>query len=187
MTKIREMLDKFQGRPWFTGKRNSVLTNQMMGRSMNLNVPREVAILLNLPNPENFTFHSYRRTSATNTADAWATTEQMVDLFGWKNGTMCQEYISTSKPAILGMAKKLAGPGKKTKAQGDTNISNQDPEMYNMAGIPYTSNTPNILDQQVETAVKQALSAVPAGNGGNLSVKVVVINNMNNMSGTINL
>ena len=96
----------------------------MMGRNVISNVPLEVAILLNLPNPENFTFHSFRRTSATNAADAWATTEQMVDFFGWKNGTMCQEYISTNKPAILGMAKKLAGPGKKTKAQGDTNISN---------------------------------------------------------------
>jgi hypothetical protein len=29
--------------------------------------------------------------------------------FGWKNGSMCQEYISSSKPAILGMASRLGG------------------------------------------------------------------------------
>jgi hypothetical protein len=41
----------------------------------------------------------------------------MVDFFGWKNYLMCQEYISSSKPAILVMANRLAGSGKKTMGQ----------------------------------------------------------------------
>ncbi len=32
-----------------------------------------------------------------------------MDFFGWKNGSMCQEYISSSKPAILGMASRFGG------------------------------------------------------------------------------
>jgi hypothetical protein len=56
-----------------------------------------------------YTFHSFRRTSATSAADAGATTEQLVDFFGWKNGSMCQEYISSSKPSIIGMASRLSG------------------------------------------------------------------------------
>jgi hypothetical protein len=50
-----------------------------------------------------------RRTAATSAADAGSSTEQLVDFFGWKNGSMCQEYISSSKPAILGMASRLGG------------------------------------------------------------------------------
>ncbi len=40
-----------------------------------------------------------------------ATTEQLVDFFGWKNASMSQEYISSSRPAILGMANRLCVTG----------------------------------------------------------------------------
>ena len=70
-------------------------------------VSHDLAKYLNLEEWEKYTFHSFRRTAATFAADAGSSTEQLVDFFGWKNGSMCQEYISTSKPAILGMASKL--------------------------------------------------------------------------------
>jgi len=73
--------------------------------------------VLGLPNPASYMFHSFRRTSATIAADAGSTTKQMVDFFGWKNSSMCQEYILSSKPAILVMANRLAGSGKKTLGQ----------------------------------------------------------------------
>ncbi len=38
-----------------------------------------------------------------------SSTEQLADFFGRKNGSMCQENISSSKPAILGMASRLGG------------------------------------------------------------------------------
>ena len=40
-------------------------------------------------------------------ADGGSTSEQMQDFFGWKNPSMCKEYISTSKAAITTMAAKL--------------------------------------------------------------------------------
>jgi hypothetical protein len=30
----------------------------------------------------------------------------MTDFFGWKNPNMCQEYVSSTKPAITNMEKK---------------------------------------------------------------------------------
>jgi hypothetical protein len=33
--------------------------------------------------------------------------EQMLGFFGWKHASMCQEYISTSKPVIMHMAQAL--------------------------------------------------------------------------------
>ena len=44
-----------------------------------------------------------------NLLDGGSSSAQMTDFFGWKNPNMCQEYVSTSKPAITNMAKKRAG------------------------------------------------------------------------------
>ena len=88
-----------------------MLTTQHMGKNSVFKVPHEIAALLKLPDPSEYTFHSFRRTIATRAANAWATTEQLVDFFGWKNATMSQEYISSSRPAILGMANRLCVTG----------------------------------------------------------------------------
>ena len=92
-----------------------MLTHQNMGKNMVYQVPHKIASLLSLPKPNVDTFHSFRRTSATNAADAGATTKQLVNFFSWKHSSMCQDYIFSSKPAILGMANRLAGPGEATK------------------------------------------------------------------------
>lgn len=201
--KVKNQLEKFQGRVWFTAKKEGSLTSQFMGKNTVCKVPHEIAELLSLPDPSRYTFHSFRRTSATSAADSGATTEQLVDFFGWKNGSMCQEYISSSKPAILGMASRLGSSGEVekvpsnqvfTKIQQEEMLTSweEDPDMYMQAGIPCgTSNT----DQQgslestvkqgiIESTVKQAMASVPAVPGSNFTMKVVVINNN---SGTVNL
>ena len=71
--------------------------------------------------PEKYTFHSFRRTAATSAADAGSTSNHMTDFFGWKDPSMCQEYISISKPAIVNMAMKLAG--------NPTDFNLDDPEV----------------------------------------------------------
>jgi hypothetical protein len=80
-----------------------------MGKNKVSDVPHEIAKFLSVPECDKYTFHSFRRTAATSTADAGSSTEQLIDFFGWKNGSMCQEYISSSKPAIVGMASRLGG------------------------------------------------------------------------------
>ena len=115
-----------------------------------------------MPEPEKYTFHSFRRTAATSAADAGSSTEQLVNFFGWKNGSMCQEYISSSKPAILGMASKLGAfeqilsqdPVVEVKMEEVKEVAQEDPlkqemeefivleedpEMYAMAGIELVS------------------------------------------------
>jgi hypothetical protein len=168
-----------------------------MGKNMMSKVPSEIAEKLSLPNPSKNTFHSFRRTSATSAADAGATTEQLVDFYGWKNASMCQEYISSSKPAIVGMANKLGSMEVEKSDQKQGVVCQQeepssfagwdeDPEMYLNAGIPLVSSTSNSnTDQQgvIESTLKQAMASLPANQGSNLTLKVVV---MNNNSGTVN-
>ena len=84
LEKVNTQLGKFSGRAWWTGTKGDLLKNQPLGRNMLGNVAHDVATRLNLSNPESFTFHTYRRTSATSAANGGMTSEQMLD-------SMCQE------------------------------------------------------------------------------------------------
>ncbi len=53
---------------------------------------------------KDFTFHSFRRSSASAAADNGATAQQMIEFYCWKSESMPQEYISTSKKATNNMA-----------------------------------------------------------------------------------
>ena len=120
---------------------------------------------------------------------------------------MCQEYISTSKPAILGMANRLGAfeqilsqdpvvevdvemEEDKEVAQEDPLkqemeefiILEEDPELYAMAGMDFMPlSNPTIPAQQavIDATVKQAISAVTANVGvTTVNLKIVVVNNM---------
>ena len=106
--RVKEELGKYQGRVFYTGRKNGGLVAQPMGRNKLCEVPHEVARFLGKSNPEDFTFHSFRRSSATAAADAGATAQQMTDFFGWKNPSMTAEYISTSNHQLNTMANKLS-------------------------------------------------------------------------------
>ena len=105
---------------------------------------------------------------------------------------MCQEYISSSKPSIIGMASRLLGSEASKEDKINTcpevviqpeqsdefDQMEEDLEMYSKAGIPLTSHTTTSEQSIVETSIKQALSSVRATNGANVTLKVVVINRM---------
>jgi hypothetical protein len=207
--KLNDELQKFQGRVWYTCTPKAVRKQCMGGHTVE-NVPHQVAKYMNFPDPEIYTFHSFRRTAATNAADAGSTTEQLVDFFGWKNGSMCQEYISSSKPAILGMASKLgafeqilsqdpvvevdvvmeAKEEAKEVAQEDPLkemefiVMEEDPEMYAMAGIELVS-VPVSVPGSIESSIRQAMGSLPNLSGATVNIKIVtnpVLNNCNNVT-----
>jgi hypothetical protein len=206
--KLNDELQKFQGRVWYTCTPKAV-RKQCMGIHTVEKVPHEVAKYLNFPEPQIYTFHSFRRTAATNAADAGSTTEQLVDFFGWKNGSMCQEYISSSKPAILGMASKLGTfeqilsqdpvvevdvemEEDKEVAQEDPLkqemeefiILQEDPEMYAMAGMELVSvPVPTAVPATIESAIRQAMVSVPSGSTVNFKIVCnPVLNNCSNVT-----
>ncbi len=89
------------------GKYVNIYTNDNIDNII-AQVPHEVADYLDKEDPSIFTFHSFRRSSASIAADMGGTALQMQSFFGWKNSNMAMEYISTSKTAIEDMANKLA-------------------------------------------------------------------------------
>ena len=67
-----------------------------MGKNTLSSIPKEVARILGKDNPDSYSFHSLRRSSATMAADNGATVAQMMD-------------FSSSKHAVKSMAEILKG------------------------------------------------------------------------------
>ena len=150
-----------------------------------------------LNNADDYTFHSYRRTSATTAANGGMTSEQMQGFYGWKSASMCQEYISTSRPAIMRAAQTLGSfefgePEVEVEvevavAEDELDLSDfvmeEDAEMCAAAGIPVSapSTLPNSVD--IQQRIESALSSVPGLQASNVTVKVCVISNNH---GTVN-
>ena len=80
----------------------------------------------------------FRRTSATRAAEAGATSEQLIDFYGWKSSSVCKQYISLSKPAITGMAAKLAVSSKTV-----TNIKQEHNDALNSTDSSETKLLPH--------------------------------------------
>ena len=120
--------------------------------------------------------------------------------YGWKNSSMCKEYISSSKPAILGMAKRLSSQSSQSSQEvtvnGDTlkleseeeqviADMEEDDDMLENAGI----SSQRIFNESgtgqqclVEATIKEAMSAIPGNKRADIKVFVI-----NKMSGNINL
>ena len=104
---VKNKLGKYTGRVFYTGRKNGNIINQVLGRNMMAEIPHQIAEFLGKDQPQLFTFHSFRRSSATAAADQGATAQQMVDFYGWKSTNMTAEYISTSRHQLGMMANKL--------------------------------------------------------------------------------
>ena len=182
LDKVRDQLQKFEGNCWYTGRKNHCLVPQPMGKNMVAKVPHEVASLLKLDDPAEYTFHSFRRTSATEAADYGSTSEQMKDFFGWSNSKVCGEYISSSRPAIMSMAKRLSDHSSADNSEMANDLEGvleqmEGNDMEVEAGIPVPVVDPCQLGV-VQNTVGDALAAVQNTGNREINLKVVVINNM---------
>jgi len=196
LTKVNTELDKFSGRVWWTGTtRCPQLKNCPLGRNSLAKTPHDVAGRLSLPKPEAYTFHSFRRSSATSAANGGMTSEQMVDFYGWKNSSMCKEYISTSGPAIKKMADTLGSinvekqvvkednePEKKVML---SNFNMEDPlvEVEDEPEMDVTEKNPlpeaagaSLVTESIHKTIETAITSVPCGERS-VTVKVCVISN----------
>jgi hypothetical protein len=61
LEKVNIQLEFYQGRVWHTGTKSSQrLKDLPMGRNMVARVPHELATRLGLPDPDLYTFHSFK-------------------------------------------------------------------------------------------------------------------------------
>ncbi|KAJ8679932.1 hypothetical protein QAD02_015719 [Eretmocerus hayati] len=80
----------------FVNYQNGKCTRQAMGINKIGKIPEEIASWLNLDNPETYTGHSFRRTSATWLIDGGGSLEDLKRHGTWKSSTVAEGYIADS-------------------------------------------------------------------------------------------
>lgn len=81
---------------FFLNYQNGKCTRQVIGKNKLSNMPKEIATYLNLPNPEQYTGHCFRRTSATLLADSGANITTLKRHGGWRSDQVAEGYIENS-------------------------------------------------------------------------------------------
>ena len=104
---IRNDHGQVSGNVWWVGRNVYIKTH--LGKNIIGRVAKEMAEQLKIANSSEYSFHLYTRSSAIEAANQGLSTVQLQEHFGWANPSMCQEYISRSKAAIMDIAAKLAG------------------------------------------------------------------------------
>ncbi|XP_071057093.1 uncharacterized protein [Onthophagus taurus] len=86
----------FESRRFFFKYLNGKCCRMVMGIHVIGKIPLKVATYLNLPQPNEYTGHSLRRTSATLLVDGGGDLTCLKRLGGWKSGTVAEGYIEES-------------------------------------------------------------------------------------------
>lgn len=101
----------FKGTPKYNHQDAAKFVNQAMGKNKLAMVGVDIARMLQLPHPEAYTGHCFRRTSATIAADGGVTTTEMMRHFGWKSAKTAQRYVDNSDIGASNMAGVIAESG----------------------------------------------------------------------------
>lgn len=96
-----------QHRRFFVQYRQGVCSTQCVGINSFGKMPSEIAAYLQLKNPEQYTGHSYRRSSATMLADSGAGITNVKRLGGWKSTAVAESYIDDSTNQKKDMSNKI--------------------------------------------------------------------------------
>lgn len=83
--------------------------SQSMGSTPLGNTGIYIAQLLQLPNPETYTSHTFRRSGATISADNGASLLELMRNFRWKSETVARGYVDNSKTAKQQQAVRISG------------------------------------------------------------------------------
>jgi integrase len=93
----------------FIKYQNGKCTNQNIGMNTVAKVPKDIAEFLKLPEPQLYTGHCFRRTSATLLANAGGDLTQIKRHGGWKSSTVAEGYIEDAITNKIDTSKKILG------------------------------------------------------------------------------
>jgi integrase len=112
-SRYRETIEEPHGR-LFRQFANGKFTKAPMGKNTISGFPKEIATFLALENPNSYTGHSLRVTSATVLADEGANNLALKRHGRWTSESVAEEYVRNSKHSRIETATLLAGPSTTT-------------------------------------------------------------------------
>lgn len=92
----RQQVQNLDTNQFFINYQKGKCTKQVVGINKIGNVPKQIAQYLNLPNPNLYTGHCLRRTSATILIDAGGDLFALKRHGGWKSSTTAEGYVDNS-------------------------------------------------------------------------------------------
>lgn len=125
-----ELGDKAEGPLFKTCTKGGGYTSAPMGINYLYKIPKTTAEVLELPNPSEYTGHSYRRSSATQMANSGANSAQIRRYYRWNSDSTANKYLDNSRSNSIAVAKIIAGPedpSQNNRPQiplGNTNLTN---------------------------------------------------------------
>lgn len=94
--------------------RNGKATKQNIGHNVIGQMPKRIAMFLNLANARSYTGHSFRRTSATMLAASGGNVLQLKQHGGWRSSTVAEGYVENSLAVKKSIAHMVQGPSTST-------------------------------------------------------------------------
>lgn len=125
---------------FFLNYQNGKCTLQRIGINKLGAMGKQIATFLNLPKPEQYTGHSFRRSSATILIDAGADITALKRHGGWKSTTVAEGYIDNSMNNKMNTANRIINS--LTKSSTSTDL--QHIHMNENINVKINSNKNNI-------------------------------------------
>lgn len=126
-------------------------TQQPIGINKIGNIPKQIADYLNLPNPELYTSHSFRRTSATLLADAGADITTLKRHGGWRANNVAEGYVEES----INNKRKISGEIAKSIHLNEPKASTSREKSPEVSNITNDNPDPKISSSK-ETVINQS-------------------------------
>lgn len=147
---------------FFINFQNNKCTRQVIGINKLGNMPKQIATFLNLENPQEYTGHCFRRTSATTLVNSGANITTLKRHGGWKSSQVAEGYIENSLQNRINVANQLV-----SSITGSKSLEN----------CPSTSN-PSCQTTVQSTSTNQSVSK---------NISNAPVFNFNNCSNTITI
>jgi len=125
--------------------KSKTFAKQPMGRNTIAATPKFIANYLGLAEPDRYTGHCFRRSSATALADSGASLTTLKRQYRWKSDTVAHSYIDQSKHHKLHVSNSLAS------------IKNNESNKISLAFMEKNESN-NILSSDGQTAVSKIVN-----------------------------
>lgn len=141
-------------------------------------MPSEIAAYLGLPNPELYTGHSFRRSSATMLADSGANITNIKRHGGWKSTTVAEGYVEESLKNKTEISNKILEKEFSTTINNVRSPDQQDnPTSSSCVFIsPNTNTEETSLSCLPSTGKNMLASAINLQNASNCNFEINIIN-----------
>ncbi|KAL7303492.1 hypothetical protein TKK_0003659 [Trichogramma kaykai] len=149
-------------------------TRQFIGKNTLSGIPKIIAQQLNLPDPDSYTGHCFRRSSATILSNTGANLNMVKKHGGWSSDTVAQGYLAFSIAERTEIFNKMAGPSS-TEIQPPLQRNNMkktssvQPQIHASAQEqPSTSKYNLKTTPPVQSVTRTSAQKPPPRNGCNL-------------------